>query len=277
MKKLIWLILVVLISSAITTGCKKKDKGNPPELPPTESMVMDFSNFVNGTKSAKGVLNSTWEFASLYAGYWSTLITTTLAVPTTAFEQAHQNSPSFIDENFWQWSFNTTVTVNNVNTIYKARLTGQKTATEVQWKMYITKEGSGAFSEFLWFEGTSEPDGTAGQWTINHSSRYQEQVLLINWTRSGNEVNSAKYLYTRERNDTRQTDPLKGSYIEYGNTSDPLDSFFSIHYFNGVSFMDLRIEWSQASKLGRVNSPGYFGNNNWYCWNTNYENIVCPQ
>ena len=281
MKKSLWFFLLVIISTGFIAGCKKKDKGSPPELPPTESMIMDFSNFIPVTKSSsssiKGVENSTWEFASLYAGYWNTLINTTLAAPTAAFAQARQNSPSFIDENLWQWSFNTNVTINNISATYKSRLTGQKTATDIQWKMYISKEGTGAFPEFLWFEGTSETDGTGGQWTLNHSYQHQEDVLLIDWIKTSTTVSSVKYSYIRDKNDSGQTDPLKGSFIEYGRTTDPFDSYFNIHYYNGISFIDLRIEWKSSSNDGRVRSLSYFGSNNWYCWNSNYQNIVCPQ
>ncbi|MGE5457623.1 MAG: hypothetical protein ACM3RX_04650 [Methanococcaceae archaeon] len=280
MKKFLWFALVIIISTGFIAGCKKKDKGTPPELPPVESMIIDFSNFMPETKSAasfnKGVNNSTWEFASLYAGYWNTLLKTTLAVPMAAFAQAKQSSPAFLAENLWQWSYNTNVTLNSISSTYKTRLTGQKTATEILWKMYISKEGTGAFTEFLWFEGTSEINGTAGQWMLNHSYQHQDRVLQIDWTKNNNTVNSVKYSYIRDKNDSGQTDPLKGSYIESGRTTDPLNSFYSIHYFNGISFLDLRIEWNSTSNEGRVRSLSYFGNNNWYCWNSNYQNIVCP-
>jgi hypothetical protein len=41
MKKLLSLSLLLLI---IFAGCKK-DQGDPPLLPPAESMLIDFSNF----------------------------------------------------------------------------------------------------------------------------------------------------------------------------------------------------------------------------------------
>ena len=53
---------------------------------------------------------------------------------------------------------------------YTARLTGQIRTSDVAWKMYITKEGTGGFPEFVWFEGTSKLDGTGGQWILNQSS-----------------------------------------------------------------------------------------------------------
>lgn len=281
MKKFLSFFLAVVFALGIDSGCKK-DKGDPPALPPAESMVIDFSNFVSQKKSVasideiKGVENSTWEFAALVAGYWRTLLNVTLAVPVASFVLATQNSPAYISEKTWQWSFNTSVTVNQSSSTYKARLTGQITATDVLWKMYVSKEGTDAFPEFLWFEGTSKPDASSGQWTLYHSPQFAEKVLQIDWTKSGSSVGSVKYTYVREQNNSRQTDPFRDSFIEYGRTNDPLNSFYNIHYFNGIAFSDVRVEWNSASREGRARSQSYFGTNNWYCWNSNFINVTCP-
>ena len=281
MKKLFSIILIVLLGVGLNTGCKK-DKGDPPDLPPLGTMIIDFSNFDSQKKSVesiddiKGVENSNWEFAALVAGYWKTLINVTLAVPVATFVLATQNNPAFVEENVWQWSYNTSVTVNQVSVIYKARLVGQIRETDILWKMNISKEGTGAFGEFVWFEGTSKPDGTGGQWILNHSSQFPEVVLQIDWSKSGNSVSAVKYSYVRTLNNTRQPDPFKGSFIEYGNTNAALNSFYNIHYYNGIEFSDVRVEWNSSSREGRARSVSYFGNNNWYCWNSNLVNIVCP-
>src|SRR5450759_5440518 len=91
MKKILSLVLILILSTGFFTSCKK-DKGEPPVLPPQESMTIDFSNFATQKKSAdlisdqKGTENSNWEFAATVAGVWNLLITTTLAVPVTSFK-----------------------------------------------------------------------------------------------------------------------------------------------------------------------------------------------
>jgi hypothetical protein len=59
MKKIIPLLFILILSTGFFTGCKK-DKGEPPVLPPQESMNIDFTNFISVTKSAvqKGTANS---------------------------------------------------------------------------------------------------------------------------------------------------------------------------------------------------------------------------
>jgi predicted small lipoprotein YifL len=125
MKKIFKLLLVLLLFSGLITGCNK-NKGEPPSLPPVESMKIDFSNFESGKKSdnlilPKGIENSNWEFAALVAGYWKTIIVSTLAVPVLAFTTAFNQTPVYLDDKTWQWSYNATV----LTVTYKARLTGQ--------------------------------------------------------------------------------------------------------------------------------------------------------
>ncbi len=278
MKRIISLLLLTVILANLVTSCKKK-KGDPPELPPEESMNIDFSNFESGKKSAdflslpKGVENSNWEFAALVAGTWKALIVTTLAVPVAAFKLSIDQTPTFLEEKTWQWSFNVSV----LSVTYKARLTGQIRTSDVQWKMYITKEGTGGFAEFLWFEGTSKLDGTGGQWILNHSSTYKEPVLQIDWTKTGASVGTVKYTYVRTLNDNRVADPFKTSYIEYGKTT-ASDAYYNIKYYSLTlqAFSNVNVEWSTTGHNGRIKCPEYFQNSNWYCWDGNLTNIVCP-
>jgi hypothetical protein len=278
MKKFISLVLIAALSMVFLTGCKKK-KGDPPVLPPSESMTIDFSNFESGKKSAdpyrvaKGVENSNWEFAALVAGYFKAVGVVTLAVPVASFKLALDQTPVWLEEKTWQWSFNVSV----LSVTYKARLVGLIRTSDVQWKMYITREGTGGFAEFLWFEGTSKLDGTGGQWIMNHSSQFKEPVLQIDWTKTGAAIGTVKYTYVRNLTDNRTADPFKTSYIEYGKTtSTTYNAYYTIHYFNGQSFSDMNVEWSTTGKNGRVKCQPYFGDSNWYCWNSNYINIVCP-
>jgi hypothetical protein len=281
MRKVLLLSLLILVGFAWNSGCRK-DKGDPPVLPPAESMIINFSDFASGKKSSpdpggiKGVENSSWEFAALVAGYWNTIIKTTLTVPFAAYTKATQTNASYVSENLWQWSFNLSITTNQTTSTYKCRLTGEIRVTDVQWKMYVSGEGTNTFPEFVWLEGTSQKDASSGNWIIYHSQQFPEEVLHIDWTKSGNEISSVIYNYVRNLNNSRQSDPFKGSYITYGTTSNALDRFYDIHYFNGISFSDVRIEWNSASKEGRIRSLAYFGNNNWYCWNSNQINVVCP-
>lgn len=265
MKKLIALSLMIIIVSA---GCKK-DKGDPPVLPPKESMIIDFSMFVSDKKSAeineiKGTDNNSWEFSAIAVGYWKLITTGSLIIPTTLFQMVVDQNPEYVSDKTWQWIYSTKIGDNN----YKAKLTGQIGSNEVIWKMYITKDGAAGFTDFLWFEGTSAFDGKSGTWTLFESNANPVSLISVAWEKPA--VNQGKIKYTYEKNTE-----LKGSYIEYGLTSSALNAYFIIHYWNGAKFIDVNIEWSTTVHNGRVKSS-YLGDENWHCWDGNMINVTCP-
>jgi hypothetical protein len=270
MKKLLFLALIPILLAGFYTGCKK-DKGLPPVLPPPESMIIDFSNFTSQKKGAdlipgqKGTENSNWNFAASVAGIWKVIINTTLVVPVTAFKLAVGQNPVYLSAKTWQWSYSATV----VSDVYKAKLTGQIGTSDIQWNMYITKEGTGAFTDYLWFEGTSKLDGTSGQWILNQSSQTPGTLLQIDWTKTGSSVAKIKYTYVKN-------DPFLNSYIEYGLTANALNAYYTINYFNGLVHSDVNVEWNSTTLNGRVKCLEYLGDTNWYCWDSNKINILCP-
>jgi hypothetical protein len=269
MKNISSLVLILVLSTTFFTGCKK-DKGEPPSLPPQESMVIDFSNFASTTKSVelipgqKGTENSNWEYAAIVAGVWKLIINSTMVVPVTAFKAAVSQTPVYISTKNWQWSY----TVTLPGGTYKARLTGLIRTSDVQWKMYITGTSADAFAEFLWFEGTSKLDGTGGQWILYQNATSPVAFLQIDWTKTASTVGYVKYTYTKNDN-------FLSSYLEYGLTSNTLNAYYTIHYFNGVKFSDVNIEWNTTTHNGHVKSLDYLGDSNWYCWDSNKVNVIC--
>jgi hypothetical protein len=272
MKKILSLWLIIILSSVFFAGCKK-DNGDPPALPPQESMTIDFSNFDFQKKSdavvsgQKGTENSNWEFSAGVAGVWKLIIGTTLIVPVTSFKLATDQVPVFLSDKTWQWSYSLTV----ATVTYKARLTGQIMSNDVAWKMYISKEGANSFPEFIWFEGTSKLDGTGGQWILNQSSVSPTPILQIDWTKTGSSLGTIKYTYVKT------SDPFKTSYIEYGLTVGSLDAYYTIHYYNSntLKFSDVNVEWNTITHNGRVKCLDYLGDTNWHCWDANKVNVTC--
>jgi len=276
MKKITDLFLILVIIAGLSTGCNK-EKEDPPALPPVKSLKIDFSNFDTEKKRAsfslsKGIENVNWEFSALVAGYWNSIIVTTLAIPVIAFEHATDQTPVYLENKTWEWKYETQV----FTATYKVRLTGQVRSQDVEWKMYVTREGSGGFAEFLWIEGTTNLDGKAGRWILNHSSSYKEPVIQIDWTGDGLDVMTVKYTYVRTLNDSREDDPFRTSYIEYGKQDGAYDAYYEIYYYNGLDFSEMLVEWSTTGRHGRVKCEKFFADTEWHCWNGNYVNVICP-
>jgi hypothetical protein len=270
MKKLLILTLIVVLFPVSFIGCKK-DKGDPPTLPPSESMQIDFSNFTGTAKSSdtgfnsKGTDDLNWGTAAFIVGSWKLIMATTLAIPVASFKVAVDQDPVYLSEKKWQWSYN----VNAAGVAYKARLTGEIRASDVKWEMYIAREGANPFAEFKWFEGTSKLDGTGGQWILSESNLVQNPILQIDWTKSGTAIGTIKYTYLKSGSSN-------GAYIEYGLTNSSLNAYFTIHYYNTTiaKESDVNIEWNTLTKIGRIKSSDYV-DGQWQCWNDNHKDVQC--
>lgn len=275
MKKFFSLSLISILTVVLFWGCEKK--GDPPALPPAESMTIDFSYFtsskksaaiVNDTKGINAVENTNWTVAAAVAGVWNTILIANLAIPVAAFEQAIESKPSYVANTTWQWKYS----VNVLAATYTARLTGQIRTDSVKWEMYITRTGVGGFEEFKWFEGTTALDGNAGQWVLTESQTAQVPMLKIDWEKNGTDMGSIKYTYIKPGT------AFKDSYIEYGKTTGDLDAYYNVHFWetNRAKFVDVNIKWSTTLFNGQVKSLEYFQDNNWHCWNANGNDVTCP-
>lgn len=280
MNKLTSFLLITLITG-LFLGCEKK-KDIPPALPPVGSMSIDFSNFIPTKKSAvtegdvKGISvgeKSNWALASTVAGVWNIILAVNLAVPVASFGVAINKTPVYLDDKKWEWSYE----FNVIGATYEARLTGQIRTTDIKWEMYISREGIGAFAELLWYEGTSNLDAKSGQWVLNHSQAFPEPVLQIDWEVEGTSIGSIKYTYIRDKKDDRSSDPFKNSFIEYGMTTNTLNSFYNVHQNTGTPnvYNDVFIEWSTTGNNGHIKSNYHFQDDLWHCWNELGDNVIC--
>ena len=271
------LLSAILLLLAIA-GCKDdENQDQAPVLPPYESMVIDFGELANETKSAS-IVNSevthvNWTYSAVSVGLWNVIIGTTFAVPVAAFKNAINHTPQRIDDSSWQWTY----TVDGFTSQYTARLVGILQSGQVKWEMYVTKTGINAFDEFMWFEGTSQLDGMSGQWILYHSPTFPEEVVQIDWEKSGEEIGQVKYTYVRELNDNREPANFKNSYLIYGLQDETFDAFVTIHAFNeqSASFADSQIEWSRSDYSGRVMAEHFFSDSEWHCWDSSGADTIC--
>jgi hypothetical protein len=281
MKKIIPLLIVAAALIALPAGCKK-DKGKPPALPPYQSMEIDFSDFVAGKKSlvvhnqSKDIPDpdENFTFSAGIVGIWNTILVVNLAVPVTAFRLAANTNPVWIADKTWEWKYN----VTGIAGTWKARLVGKILSDKVEWEMYISKDGTPAYAEFVWFTGTSALDGNGGQWVLNYSQQFQEPYLQIDWEKTGSQVGLIKYTYIRNQRDDRSPDPFKNSYIEYGQTTASFNAYYTVHIYESLiieDFVDVFIEWNTTSGEGRVKALYKFGDNNWHCWDSEKFNKEC--
>ena len=256
------LFALVLGLFLVMSGCEKKDDNSgAPQLPPLESMVMDFSEFNPQQKSTTEIDTTyfNWAVAASIVVTWNAFIVDTLAIPVVAFTESFNHIAVKDTNDTWKWTY--TVTVADVN--YTAELYGKIVGTNVSWKMYVSQEGG--FSKFLWFEGLCDIARTAGTWTLYENPRSPNKVLSIVWTKDWSN-GTGDITYTN----IRSNDAGNGDYIQYGITSDTdFDAFYDIYDYSKTNLVN--INYNRETHNGSICLNGTC-----YCWDELLQDITCP-
>jgi len=244
------------------TSCEKGSSETTPELPPVESMKMDFSDFSEQPASSKGTASTTQNFVRSYltVGFWNVSVTLVSAVPLAAYAHALQQTPTYLDNNAWEWSYE--FTLNNVN--YAATLTAMRMNNqEFSVEMMI---GYSAFPDqtLKWFDGVVRYDHTKADWTFYKDGTIP--VLAIEWNKDF-ESDAADLTYTY----TEPEQVESGSFIMWEYIPGAVyDAAYTISMAAGTT----NIEWNVTTIEGRIKEPVFFGNENWHCWDSYANGLV---
>ena len=258
------------------TGCNtgiQPGDGQPPEIPPASTFVMDFGDFADGgapgrvldpndPAAGQGIPGGNWGWAAMNVGVWNVIITVTLAVPVAAFLESFNHVPEQQPDGSWVWSYE----VNVAGVIHTAELHALAVGGDIEWNMFISKDGS--YTDFNWFSGVSNLVGTEGTWTLNKDPDAPTQLVGIEWHRNPqDETGDIKYT------NIVPAGPENGGYIFHGITAEALDAFYEI--FNKGQDNVTNVEWNRTTKDGRVKDPAHFGDGDWHCWHTGLQNTGC--
>ncbi len=259
--KVVSSILFLVFFFLYFQGCKDvtDPTDNAPTIPPTNTMVMDFTEFpdtstVNPLPKLSVATYQNWGWAAINVSYWNSLVTVTLTVPVLAFTEAFNHQPTLQNDGSWLWTYNFTAG----GVIYTSKLYGTPNVDGVDWKMLLTKTGE--YSDFEWFTGFSNLPATEGTWTLNLDPANPEPFINIDWQRNVEE-NTASVQYTN----IIPGDPGNGSYIKYGKTIDSTyNRYYKIWSAQNSNLTD--IIWNYENHFGSVNDQQHFGDPNQHCW-----------
>lgn len=240
----------------VAVSCDKEPVENRPELPPVESLVMDFSAFdqqPGGVKSSE-VTYENFLHAYLSVVFWNVASTATLAVPVAAYTHALNQDPVYLGDNTWEWSFG--FTLQEVS--YKATLTGARMNNEeFSMEMVISVAGSPEQS-LKWFDGVVRFDHTHASWNLYGEGGIK--LLEAAWNKDF-ETEAADLTYTYVEPDQEET----GSSISYAR--DP-GTVYDASYSISLSGGEILINWNTTTLEGRVKDSSGFGDSEWHCWDS---------
>ncbi|MFQ5769846.1 MAG: hypothetical protein ACE5HX_04885 [bacterium] len=274
--KSIFVTLTALV--CLTNGCRLNDsagpteRNTPPEIPPANTLVMDFSDFIATNQASYSQTNSghieqllsrdNWGWAATNVMVWNTLLTITFITPVAAFVESFKHEPVQQPDDSWIWTYN----FNVFGVIHTAELHAKTIPAGIRWDMYISKEND--YSNYHWFFGESNLVTTEGTWTLN-SSVAATPFIFIEWHRNPKDSTS-DIKYTNVIPDAAEN----GGYIFYGTSTDAMyDAFYDI--YNKGKDNHSTIKWNRTTKAGQIKDALHFGDNDWHCWNTLLEDIDC--
>ncbi|MBS0012186.1 MAG: hypothetical protein KFF49_12300 [Bacteroidales bacterium] len=259
------LILLLIASlTVINTSCKGDKPGEKPQLPPQESLLMDFSDFDERPDlKGKGTTYNNFVYSFLNVAFWHTVTTASLALPATAYVQLLNQNAMYLGDNSWQWSY----TVTYEQTVYVASLTSKRLSDEEFSIELVIALESNPEAGFKWIDGIVRYDHTSASYNVYKNAASPVKVIEIDWTYLELNTSSLTYTYVEPGQDET------GSSITFGK--DP-SLEYNAWYTISLSSETIEIEWDMATKAGRVRNQAYFLDNEWHCWDASLVDIDCP-
>lgn len=247
-------------------GCEREEQADAPELPPESAFVIDFSDFADETKNL--LLDDTYQnrnLAVLHIALWNTVIAVHLAVPVATYREALNQEPVEQEDGSWLWSYD----VQAGLATYTANLYGKSEGVKIEWEMYVSKTGPGAFTDFLWYSGICHMAGKEGTWTLYKSPAEPFQYVGIDWN------NKLDGTFDITYTNIVPGGTENGGYISYGVTREiPYNAFYEI--FNKGQDNLVEINWNRLTRAGQIKDPNFYGNADFHCWDAIGIDVECP-
>lgn len=276
MKKLAFLT-VLLLAVLFTPSCQKDEAIDPyegqaaPALPTEESFLISLVPFTELDGATHTEIDdrtiTNWSHSAGNVLVWNALLSLHLTIPVLSFYESFNHQPVYQGQGVWLWAYEFT---DDQGAVYQAKLFGELLVNnEVKWDMYISK--SGGFSNVHWYTGITAMDNGYASWTLNFDPNDPKPFITIDYQRdNGNGVEVIRYT------NVIPGSPDNGGYIEYrkGNVV-PGEFDRGYDVFKASENNLLEINWNSTQHNGRVKDPGFYGDDNWHCWDTQLQDVNC--
>ena len=250
------IILISILLSAVL-GCKPNEK-IAPDFPPEESISIDFSYFINPP-----IETSNYAHAFETSLSWISLLNDSL--------QLYQNMLNVVSQKNFNYQNNNTWLINSIlysgDNQYDVNYFEIINIDTIDTKLFFTLDSS--YTNLLLFDGYFLPDSTNGFRQINKPDTGNTSVkfLKIDWniiSESKKEVKFTNLL----------VDDKNGNSVLYKDSTDNQYDVY-LDFFDKASENHTFIEYSKTNFSGRIKDLKFYGDENWYCWDTNRENTDC--
>lgn len=240
-----------------------------PTLPPLSTFVLNFDDFDSGDSSvmgaAPGSTSQVRSRAAFQVGVWQTILTVSLAVPVAALGESFNHTPTWQPDGSWVWAYE----FRSQGQLHSAELQARVVNTDVQWDMYISREG--AFDNVHWFTGRTGILQRSGTWTVNRDPNEVIPFVRIDYEFDGANSDLGEVRYTS----IEEGGELFDSYIVHAVTNGvEYDRAYTIYIAEDENLVE--IEWDRLMQDGRAREPVFYGDNDWRCWDETLADRACP-
>ena len=262
-----FLVAVTLLFALMLsfTACDREPVDERPELPPMESLAMDFSDFEHVPGGTKGTSLTYGNFTHSYLSvlFWNVTSTVAMTLPVAAYGQALQQEAEYVGAFTWEWSFD----FNFEAFRYTATLTGSRLSNEEFSMEMVIALATLPDQGVKWFDGVVRYDHTHALWNLYKEG--ENKVLEAEWNKDfETEAGDLKYSYVEP--DQEET----GSFIMFQYLpGEVYDASYTISLAAGTT----QIEWNTETKEGRVKDPVKFEDSNWHCWDSLAQGLADKQ
>jgi len=261
MKKYLHLqrLTLVLLTISIMFGfvsCDKEPVDERPELPPLESLVMDFSDFNQQPGEMKGTAVTVENFTTAYVSvmFWNLASVATVALPAAAYAHALQQDPEYLGDHTWEWAFDFELQqVSYTATLKGARINNEEFSMEMVIALSEAPEAG-----VKWFDGVVRYDHTQAAWNLYGEGGVK--ILEAVWNKDyETEAGDLTYTYVKPGQDET------GSYIMYSYTP---GAVYDASFTSSLSGGEAMIQWNITTLEGRIMDEVHFGDSEWHCWDS---------
>lgn len=273
-------VLFLVLTLAFFTACEEGgitpiNEQEAPTLPAAELYTMPVealtdtdqdTTTINGTNR---VTYRNWVHAGVNLVVWNTAVVLNVAVPIAAFGRALNETPVFIGNATFAWTYIYRAPASQGGKIYNIVLTGQyiNNGQDVEWVM--TASQIGGFQDFEWFRGVVATNFSEAQFTLNHKPNNPEPYLLIENT-NNNSDQTLRYTNINPSNNGM------GGYVEYRvESANQFNRAFDVNSGPNQGNQLLEIQWTVPGNQGRVKHPAHFNDSDWHCWNSQLQDTDC--
>ena len=271
MKTSYFIILLALIAF-VFSSCVENVNPVPevaPELPAAEMYTMPtaLGEADTAVTMSNGNTYKNWIHSGIHLLVWNTVIVANTAIPTAAFHLAVNETPVFIGNGTFAWSYQ----YQGPLQVYNIILTGKyiNSGQDVEWVMNVSQVGG--YSNFEWYRGVVATDGTEATFTVNYRPNNPASYLTIHYQKDlSNDHASIRYT------DVNTTSNSMGAYLEY--RVEPTSTFnraFDIKGGQNSPNTFIEIQWIAPTGEGRVKNADFFNDTNWHCWDQSRADTNC--